>query len=90
MTEHTTYTEEALFLRLTKLFTEMELLKGDVKQLKTDFSYDEDLNSKGLNKDIVKLVEKAAKLFVAQSFEQKSQEAKEVFAKYVELTDYNA
>lgn len=89
MTEQTIYTEEALFQRLTKLLTDLETVKQDIKQVKQDFTYDADLNSKGLSKDDVKLVDKAAKLYVAAKFEEVEEDALAVFDKYKQLTQYN-
>jgi len=89
MTEQTIYTEEALFQRLTKLLTDLETVKQDIKQVKQDFTYDADLNSKGLSKDDIKLVDKAAKLYVAAKFEEVEEDALAVFDKYKQLTQYN-
>jgi len=88
MTEQTIYTEEALFQRLTKLKTDLQITKDDIKAIKADFTYDVDVNSKGLHKDVIKLVDKAASLYVAAKFEEVEQEALEVFEKYKTLTSY--
>ncbi|WP_443698941.1 hypothetical protein [Pseudomonas sp.] len=82
------YTEEALFTRLIKLYNDEAVGKEDQKAVKKDFTYDSDMNSKGLSKDAVKLIDKAAKLFVSMKFEEKEAEALEVFEKYKALTQY--
>ncbi len=90
MTEqNVVYTEENLNKRLIQLYTEIEVLKEDIKQLKTDFTYDEDMNVKGLHKDSVKLVDASAKLYVAKNYEEKRAKALEVFDKYTELNGYD-
>lgn len=89
MTEEIVYTEENLFQRLTKLLTDLEVVKNDIKAVKQDFTYDADLNVKGLSKDDVKLVDKAAKLFVASKFEEVEEDALAVFSKYKLLTGYS-
>lgn len=82
------YTEQTLFERLVKLYTDAQVVKEDVKAVKSDFTYDADVNPKALSKDVIKLVDKAAKLFVAAKFEEVEQESLEVFEKYKELTNY--
>lgn len=82
------YTEANLFERLVKLYTDAQVIKDDVKAVKSDFTYDADANPKALSKDAIKLVDKAAKLYVAAKFEEVEQESLEVFEKYKELTKY--
>lgn len=82
------YNEQTLFERLIKLYTDAQVIKEDVKAVKGDFTYDEDTNPKALSKDAIKLVDKAAKLYVAAKFEEVEQESLEVFEKYKELTKY--
>ena len=82
------YTEQNLFERLVKLYTDAQVIKEDVKAIKGDFTYDADMNPKALSKDVIKLVDKAAKLYVAAKFEEVEQESLEVFEKYKELTKY--
>ena len=82
------YTEQNLFERLVKLYTDTQVIKEDVKAVKSDFTYDADVNPKALSKDSIKLVDKAAKLYVAAKFEEVEQESLEVFEKYKELTKY--
>ena len=82
------YTEQNLFERLVKLYTDAQVIKEDVKAIKGDFTYDADMNPKALSKDTIKLVDKAAKLYVAAKFEEVQQESLEVFEKYKELTKY--
>ena len=88
MTEQV-YTEENLNKRLIQIYTEIETLKSDAKQIREDFTYSEELNTKGLLKDIVKVVDAAAKLYVANNYEEKRAKALEVFDKYTELNGYD-
>ena len=83
------YTEENLNKRLIQIYTEIETLKSDAKQLREDFTYSEELNTKGLQKDVVKVVDAAAKLYVANNYEEKRAKALEVFDKYTELNGYD-
>ena len=84
MTEQV-YTEENLNKRLIQIYTEIETLKSDAKQLREDFTYSEELNTKGLHKDAVKLVDAAAKIYVANNYFEKKAAAMAVFSKYEEL-----
>ena len=88
MTEQV-YTEENLNKRLIQIYTEIETLKSDAKQIREDFTYSEELNTKGLQKDAVKLVDAAAKIYVANNYEEKRAKALEVFDKYTELNGYD-
>jgi len=88
MTEQV-YTEENLNKRLIQIYTEIETLKSDAKQIREDFTYSEELNTKGLQKEAVKLVDAAAKLYVANNYEEKRAKALEVFDKYTELNGYD-
>lgn len=88
MTEQV-YTEENLNKRLIQIYTEIETLKSDAKQIREDFTYSEELNTKGLQKDVVKVVDAAAKLYVANNYEEKRAKALEVFDKYTELNGYD-
>ena len=83
------YTEENLNKRLIQIYTEIETLKSDAKQIREDFTYSEELNTKGLQKDVVKVVDAAAKLYVANNYEEKRAKALEVFDKYTELNGYD-
>ena len=83
------YTEENLNKRLIQIYTEIETLKSDAKQIREDFTYSEELNTKGLHKDVVKVVDAAAKLYVANNYEEKRAKALEVFDKYTELNGYD-
>lgn len=85
MTEQV-YTEESLNKRLIQIYTEIETLKSDAKQIREDFTYSEELNTKGLHKDIVKAV---AKLYVANNYFEKRAKTLEVFDKYTELNGYD-
>lgn len=79
------HTEKNLFDRLVHVYTEAQNLKEDMKAIKTDMTYDADNNPTGLDKNTVKLIDKAAKLYVAAKFEEVEQESLEVFEKYKEL-----
>lgn len=82
-------TEVQLFQRLVQLETEKLTLADDVKQIKQDSTYDEDMNPDGFSKETVKLVAKAAILEARNKYEEQKEAADAVFAKYVELTGYN-
>lgn len=82
------YTEQNLFTRLTSLYTDAQVIKDDVKAVKSDYAYDADMNPKALSKDVIKLIDKAAKLYVAAKFEEVEEETLEVFEKYKALTKY--
>lgn len=86
--ERFTISEDDLFNRLTKLETDKLVLAADISQLKKDATYDEDDNPKGINKDEIKLIAKAAQLHAKRDFEEKKFAAHQVFAKYEELTGY--
>lgn len=83
-------TEKDLFTRLVTLETEKLTLMDDIKQLKADAKYDEDLNPKGIAKEDVALVGKAAVLEAKNKFEEQKQAADAVFDKYRELTGYDS
>ena len=89
MTEQrTAITEKELFQRLVTLETEKLTLAEDIKQLKDDAKYDDDMNPQGINKDELKLVAKAAILHAKSTFEEQKEAAQAVFKKYEALTDY--
>jgi len=80
------YTEENLYERLVDLKTKAKVISEDIKALKSDFTYNEDYNPKGLDKQAVKLVDKAAALWVKNNFQDTKEETLAVFAKYEELS----
>lgn len=80
-------TEKELFDRLVDLETQKIALMEDIKQLKTDAKYDEDMNPKGLDKEVVKVVGSAASLYAKQSWDEKFESAKAVYDKVLELTE---
>lgn len=84
-----TLTEEQLFERLVTLETEKLVLTEDIKQLKKDAKFHKDNNPGGIAKEDVALIQAAAKLEAKRDFEEKQEKAKAVFAKYIELTNYN-
>lgn len=86
--ERYTLTEKELFQRLVKLETDKLTLAADIKQLKDDASYDEDMNPKGIKKDEIKLIAKAAVLHAKCKFEEQKEATDAVYEKYIELTDY--
>lgn len=71
--------EKSLFDRLLHLETEKLTLAEDIRQLKKDASFDVDMNPKGIDKDRVKLIAKAAALAAKDVFDEKYVEAKEVY-----------
>lgn len=81
-------TQRELFDRLVTLESEKLTLAADIKQLKDDAKYDEDLNPQGLSKEDIKLIGAASKLEAKRDFEEKEEAAKAVFGKYRELTNY--
>lgn len=87
--ERVVITEQQLFDRLVKLETDKLTTTADIKQLKDDAKYDEDMNPKGINKDELKLIAKAATLHAKAKFEETKEGALAVFNKYEELTNYN-
>jgi uncharacterized protein (UPF0335 family) len=82
-------TQQELFDRLTTLETEKLTLAADIKQLKDDSKYDEDVNPQGLSKEDIKLIGAASRLEAKKDFEEKQEAANAVFKKYVELTGYD-
>lgn len=87
-TDRFTLSQKDLFERLVKLETEKLFIADDVKQLKSDSTYDEDRNPKGISKEDIKLIAKAAVLHARATFEEQEEAANAVFSKYKELTDY--
>lgn len=87
--EPETLTEEDLFKRLVKLETDKLTLMDDIKQLKKDASYDGDMNPKGINKEDIKLIAKAAVLEAKNNFDEVRVGTEAVFEKYKELTKYD-
>jgi len=82
-------TEKELFDRLADLESQKLTLSEDIRQLKSDSKYNEDENPKGISSEDIKLIAAAAKLYATSKFEEKQDEANEVFKKYKELTDYD-
>lgn len=82
-------TEKILFDRLADLESQKLTLSEDIRQLKVDSKYNEDDNPKGISSEDIKLIAAAAKLYATSKFEEKQDEANEVFKKYKELTDYD-
>lgn len=86
--ERYTLSEKELFQRLVNLETDKLTLAADIKAVKDDASYDSDLNPKGIQKDQIKLIAKAAVLHAKNVFEEQKEATDAVYQKYVELTDY--
>lgn len=86
--ERVTLSEAELFKRLVQLETDKLTLAADIKQVKDDASYDEDMNPKGIQKDEIKLIAKAAVLHAKCKFEEQKEATDAVYQKYIELTDY--
>lgn len=87
--ERFTLSQEDLFKRLTQLETDKLTTAADIAQLKKDAKFHEDDNPDGIDKDEIALIHDAAKLHAKRDFEEKKIKAKQVFAKYEELTNYN-
>lgn len=69
------YTKENLFNRAVDIYQQMDTLKSDLKALREDFTYDEDMNPKGLAKEDVKEVVSFAAKYVAESVEKVIEQA---------------
>jgi hypothetical protein len=82
-------TEKELFDRLVTLETDKLTAAEDIKQLKSDATYNEDDNPQGISKDDIKLVAKAAVLEARNKYEEQKEAVNAVFKKYEELTNYN-
>lgn len=80
------YTEESLYKRLVELKTNAKQIAEDIKAIKKDFTFDAELNTKGLDKQDVKLIDKAAALWVKNNFFETEEETLAIFAKYKELS----
>lgn len=85
-----TISEKDLFARLVTLETDKLTLAEDIKQLKKDAVYDEDMNPQGISKDDIKLIAKAAVLEAKNTFEEQKSATDAVYSKYMELVEYNA
>lgn len=87
-TNRFTLNAQQLFERLVKLETDKLTIAADRKQLMDDAKYDEDHNPKGVDKDEIKLIAKAAILHAKNAFEETKEAADAVFEKYKELVNY--
>jgi hypothetical protein len=88
--ERVTLTEQQLFTRLAELEGQKLTLSADIAQLKKDAAWHKDKNPGGIDKVEVKRIAKAAKIEAKRDFEETQEETNAVFAKYVELTGYDA
>ena len=87
-TNRFTLNAQQLFERLVKLETDKLTIAADIKQVKDDSKYDVDHNPKGVDKDEIKLIAKAAILHAKNAFEETKEAADAVFEKYKELVNY--
>lgn len=85
-----TLNEEQAFERLVKLNRDLNVIKEDIKQLCADVKFHKDDNPKGIPVAEVKKIAAAAVRFAASDYEERKLAALELFAKYEQLTDYNA
>lgn len=69
------YTKESLFKRAVDIYQQMDTLKSDLKALREDFTYDEDVNPEGLPKEDVKEIVSFAAKYVADSVEKVIEQA---------------
>lgn len=82
-------TQRELFDRITKLETDKLTIAADIKQIKDDAKYCEDMNPQGISKEDIKLIAAASKLQAKNDFEERKEASNAVFAKYEELTGYD-
>lgn len=64
------YTKENLFNRAVDIYQQMDTLKSDLKALREDFTYDEDVNPEGLPKEDVKEVVAFANKYVSDGLDK--------------------
>lgn len=70
---------EDLFKRSYNLESEINMLSEDLKELKSEFTYDADTNPSGLSKDEVKKIMRAAKAKVKMdNLREKADELNEI------------
>ena len=68
-----------LFQRVYNLESEINILTEDLKEIKSDFTYDADTNPDGLSKDEVKKIMRAAKAKVKMdNLREKADELNEI------------
>lgn len=84
-----TLSEQDLFKRLVKLETDRLTAAQDIKAVKGDAKFHKDNNPKGIPALEIKRIAASAVRHANRDFEEKSAEAKAVFAKYAQLTGYN-
>ena len=71
--------QQELFQRTYNLESEINMLMEDLKEVKSEFSYDKDMNTSGLHKDEVKKIMKAAKSKVKMdNLREKADELNEI------------
>lgn len=71
--------EQELFQRAYNLESEINMLKEDLKEIKSEFTYHAELNTSGLDKDEVKKIMRAAKAKVAMdNLRDKADELNEI------------
>lgn len=70
---------EELFKRSYNLESEINMLMEDLREIKSEFTYDADTNSSGLGKDEVKKIMRAAKAKVKMdNLREKADELNEI------------
>lgn len=77
--------EKDLYNRLLDLYIEQEALKDAVKNAKSDNTYHEDDNPKGLQKDVVAAIDASAKASIKNNFEELQEKFTLFQEKYSEL-----
>lgn len=82
-------TPEMLYNKLVDAYTQQEALKDAIKTIKQDFTYHEEHNSKGLPKEDVGLIDKSAKTWVLNNFEEQDEKWNMFANMYKELTNYD-
>lgn len=71
--------QQELFQRTYNLESEINMLMEGLKEVKSEFSYDKDVNTSGLDKDEVKKIMKAAKSKVKMdNLREKADELNEI------------
>lgn len=71
--------QQELFQRTYNLESEINMLMEDLKEVKSEFTFDKDMNTSGLSKDEVKKIMKAAKSKVKMdNLREKADELNEI------------
>lgn len=86
---HKAITEQELYDRLTKLYTDQLILTSDIAQLKKDAKFNRKSNPNGIPGVDVALVSDAAKLAAKNVFEEYVGKARAIIDKFRELSHYD-